>query len=126
MGLTAGSVTAKNQTTYRGTNSSNNDSDFNLGQFGVVFPIPINDDSTNWKKVSLGFNYQNTQNFDAGDVSFSGNSNTTLGDYFKFFANGIAQRNFLLEDYDPNTKQVIGRNTLQDIYLAMERSRHIR
>ena len=123
MGLTAGAVTAKNKTTYRGTNSSNNDSDFNLGQFGVVFPIPINDDSTNWKKVSLGFNYQNTQNFDAGDVSFSGNSNTTLGDYFKFFANGIAQRNFLLEDYDPNTKQVIGRNTLQDIYLAMERSR---
>jgi len=40
-------------------------------------------------------------------------------DYFKYFADGIKQQNLLLETYQ--NKQVIERNTLQDIYFDMGR-----
>ena len=117
IGGTLGGNVTKNKIGYNGTESNYRDTDFNVNQFGVVFPIEVA--TSGWRKFSFGFNYQNTKNFDASNFSFSGRSNQNLGDYFKYFADGIKQQNLLLETYQ--NKQVIERNTLQDIYFDMGR-----
>ena len=118
IGGTLGSNVTKNTITYNGTQVKNRDTDFNLNQFGAVFPIPIS--TSGWKKISFGFNYQNTKNFDASNFSFSGKSDQNLGDYFKYYADGIQQQDLLLETYQ--NKVVVDRNTLQDIYFNMGRA----
>ncbi len=86
-GLTFGDTSLKNKNMYFGTNTDNKSSNFSLSQFGVAFVFPTNPNS-NWKKFTLGFNYQTTKNFNANDLVFSGTSNKSLGDYFLHFANG--------------------------------------
>ena len=120
IGITGGVSNVKNNTTYNGANSNNKDSNFNIGQFGLVFPIASTSKDAQWKKFSLGLNYERTKNFEANDLAFGGNSDKNLGDYFKFFADGIKQQNLLLEDYE--NKRVVGRSSLQDIYDRMGRA----
>lgn len=113
MGFTFGDTSAKNVSTYFGTQSQNKASDFNLGQFGIVLVIP-NNDSSDWKKFTLGFNYQNTKNFNANDLKFSGTTNTNLSDYFLYYANGIEQQNLMLDEYENKIK--VRTISLQDLY----------
>lgn len=87
IGFTFGDMSLKNQNTYFGTSTNNKSSDFNINQFGVVFTIP-NSQNSEWKKFTLGFNYQITRNFNSNDLAFKGTSNKSLGDYFLHFANG--------------------------------------
>lgn len=118
IGGTLGGNVTKNKISYNGTESNYRDTDFNVSQFGIVFPIPIG--TSGWQKLTLGFNYQNTKNFNASNLSFGGISEKNLGDYFKYFADGIQQQDLLLETYQ--NKQVVERNTLQDIYFDMGRA----
>ena len=43
----------KNNITYNGTQANNRDTDFNVNQFGVVFPIEVA--TSGWRKFSFGF-----------------------------------------------------------------------
>lgn len=116
IGFSLGNISLKNENTYFGTKTDNKSSDFNIGQFGFVFNIPNYNQNSEWKKFSLTFNYQNTRNFDANDLSFSGTTTgVNLGDYFNYFANGIQQQNLMLVEYD-SQKQVSGVIYLQDLY----------
>lgn len=122
IGFSFGNVSLKNENTYFDKKTNNKTSDFDAGQFGFVFTIPNNNQNSQWKKISLGFNYQKTNNFDAKDLKFEGiTSEANLGDYFLYYANGIRQGNFLLEDV--NDRGIITkRYTLTDIYRDMGRS----
>ena len=116
IGFSLGNTSLKNKNTYFGKVSDNRSSDFNIGQFGFVFNIPNYNQNSDWKKFSLTFNYQNTKNFDANELNFSGTTTgVNLGDYFNYFANGIQQQNLMLVEYN-SQKQVSGRISLQDLY----------
>lgn len=117
IGFTFGDMSLKNENTYLGTKANNKSSDFNVGQFGVVFTIPTDNQNSEWKKFTLGFNYQTTKNFDANDLKFIGNSSSNLGDYFRHFASGISQQDLILEDLKKGV--VIGHNTLSELYADM-------
>lgn len=108
-----GDTSHKNNTLFFGTKTENKTSDFNLGQFGVVFSIPNGQDSQ-WRKFSLGFNYQTTQNFNINNININGNSSNGLSDYFLHFATGIPQQNLMLDNY--NNKVKVGEISLQDLY----------
>lgn len=115
IGFTFGNTSLKNNNTYFGTQTSSKSSDFDAGQFGVVFAINNSDKKSEWKKFALGFNYQNTKNFNAQDLKFMGNtSSANLGDYFLHYANGIEQQILMLDNYE--NKKPVGKVPLQELY----------
>lgn len=115
IGFTFGNTSLKNTSTYFNTQTSNKSSDFDINQFGVVFSIPNSNQNSEWKKFTLGFNYQITKNFNAKDLEFSGsNSLRNLGDYFLHYANGIEQQILMLDNYENKVK--VGQVSLQELY----------
>ena len=72
----------KNSSLYSGTRTKDNDSSLDLNQAGVVFIF--NDDSgkTDWKKIALAFNYENTNNFNNSIFSAGTNQSNSIGNYF--------------------------------------------
>ena len=69
---------------FLGSNTDAKESDFDLNHFGVVFVIP--NVSETWKKVSFGFNYQQTKNFNTSSLIYFGQNNVGLDDYFLHYA----------------------------------------
>jgi len=87
-----GTITLANRSTskvvdYFGTNTSNENSDFNFNQAGGVLIFDTRSDSP-WKKFSLGLNYEKTNNFDDAFVA-TGRSQTSIDRYFLSYANGV-------------------------------------
>jgi hypothetical protein len=84
---TLGLSNKKNNTTFSGSNSNTKDSNFNISQIGG---IAIFDDlkSNKWKNVSLGFNYDNTGDFN-NEIFSRGTNNKSIDSYFLNYANGI-------------------------------------
>lgn len=74
----------KKSVSFLNRNTDTKDSDFDLNQFGVVFVVP--NVSETWKKISFGFNFQQTKNFNNSDLVYFGQSYTGLDDYFLHFA----------------------------------------
>ena len=86
--VTLGNQRQESISEYFGTKQTKTDNDFDISQLGAVFSLPVDDNSTNWKKISFGFNYQRTRSFDGKDFAFNGVSDKNLGDYFLYHANG--------------------------------------
>lgn len=108
----------KNQNSYQGLLTKNKISDFSLNQIGAVFVFSGSNQNTDWKKVALSFNYQQNKNFDLNNLYFEGAGvKRNLGDYFEYYADGIAQQDLLLEEYQ--NKRIIGVSTLSQLYQRM-------
>ncbi len=115
IGFTFGDTSLKNTSTYFNKQTSNKSSDFDIDQFGVVLSILNSNQNSEWKKFTLGFNYQTTKNFNTNDLKFNGsNSSRNLGDYFLYYANGIEQQILMLDNYENKVK--VGRISLQELY----------
>ncbi|TBW27526.1 OmpP1/FadL family transporter [Gramella sp. KN1008] len=71
---------------HNGTSVSEN-SEFDLGNIGGVFVFTSNGDS-DWKKFSLGINYNSTSIYDENYV-VRGTSSNSIDQYFLDYANGI-------------------------------------
>ncbi len=118
--LTAGSHSTQNKSTYFGTGKTVNSSDFSLDQFGIVLPISLLSDG--WKKMSFGFNYQRTHNFNPQDLIYNGQTTgKNLGDYFQYYAEGIEQQNLMLQEYN-SEKKPSQRWRLDDLYSSYGRA----
>lgn len=85
--FTLSSDNTTNEVLYFDGSSKSTDDDFSFNQVGGVFIFDTNPEGT-WKKFSLGFNYDRTQNFDDRFVA-SGTGNTSIASYFLNFAQGV-------------------------------------
>ena len=85
-----------NDAGYFGSLSSREMNSLELNQLGGVF-VFNNTGGSDWKRLSLAFNYDMAQNFD-NEVFVRGNSNQGLDTYFLGIANGIPFGNLLLQD----------------------------
>lgn len=85
------SYNINNKASYFGSKLNRNDNSFELNQIGGVFVFNSVNPEAKWKKFTLGFNYDNTNNYD-NRISFAGiNPGNSISDYFIGYANGIPQ-----------------------------------
>lgn len=72
----------KNTSTYFNTKSSKNDFKLDINQIGAVFVFDNTDKNSDWKKMSIGVNYENTNNFDNTILSRGTNPYNSIDNYF--------------------------------------------
>jgi hypothetical protein len=72
----------KNNSTYFGSTSSDNDFKLDINQIGAVFVFDNTDENSNWKKLSFAVNYENTNNFNNQIFSKGTNPYNSIGNYF--------------------------------------------
>lgn len=74
-------------TTFLGNTSQISDTDVSINQAGGVFVIEGTPNSR-WNKITLGFNYDRTGNFD-NQFRAAGTNTTSISSYFNNFAQGV-------------------------------------
>lgn len=79
---TASVYSVKNNSRYSGTRTNDTDSSLDLNQAGVVFIFNDDNGKTDWKKIALAFNYENTNNFNNSIFSAGTNPYNSIGNYF--------------------------------------------
>jgi len=87
----------ENNADYFGTRANTNTNDSNLNQVGGVFVFKSTNPNSDWKKFSLGFNYELVNNFE-NNYFVAGRSNQGVDSYFLNFAQGVPLGNILLQD----------------------------
>jgi hypothetical protein len=98
VGFTLSSFNIKNKSNYFGTKNSDNDSDFDLNQTGLVYIFANENVESGWKKFSIGINYDNINNFDNTDFAMGVNPTHSVANYFLSYANGVPL-NILTDSY---------------------------
>jgi hypothetical protein len=87
--ITASNYNSKNISRYFGTTARDNDSTLDLNQIGAVFIFKDQNENSNWKKIALAINYENTNNFDNSFFITGTNPYNSVGDYFVNIAQGL-------------------------------------
>ncbi len=87
--VTLSSFNKKNDSDYFGTKKSESNSSFDLNQTGGVFVFKNQNRSSDWRKISLGVNYENTSDFNNTLFSAGVNPTRSVANYFVSYANGI-------------------------------------
>ena len=72
--VTASSFNTNNKSNYYGTSRTENNSTLDLNQLGAVFVFVDNNETNNWRKISIGLNYENSKNFDNTNYFFGNSS----------------------------------------------------
>ena len=103
VGMTLGSLNKKNNSDYFGTSTDSKENSIDLSQGGAVFVFQNDNAESKWKKVTLGINYENTNNFRNSLFSAGTNPNNSIVDYFLSYANnGAVPLNTLESSYYEN------------------------
>ncbi len=88
--ITGSVYNAKNRSRYWGTSTNDTDSTLDINQAGAVFIFKNNAESkSDWKKMAIGLNYENTNNFNNSVFSAGINPYNSIGNYFLDIAQGI-------------------------------------
>lgn len=87
MAVTLSNNDTKNNSDYFGNLTSEKTNSFDLNQAGAIFVFNNRNTNSNWKKVSMGINYENANNFDNGLFSAGTNPNNSVANYFLSYAN---------------------------------------
>ncbi len=106
--VTLSNIDIKNNSDYFGSFNTEKNNSFDLNQAGAVFVFKNYDLNSDWKKFSLGLNYENTNNFDNSIVSFGTNPTNSVANYFLSYANGVPLNtldNSNYEELDHGTQQ---------------------
>jgi len=77
-----------NEANYFNTIAESADTDLSINQAGAIFVFNNANEESPWKKLSLGINYDNTNNYD-GDLFITGTGNTSISRFFLTQAQGI-------------------------------------
>lgn len=86
----------KNKSTYFGTNNTETNSAVDLNQAGAAFVFKNGDEKSDWKKLTLALNYENTNNYD-NSIYYSGtNPTNSVANYFLYYANAHANQGGIL------------------------------
>ena len=104
-GITFSNQNIKNNSNYFGTQTSDKENSFILNQAGVVFVFNDHNPSNNWKKISIGANYENTNNFNNSVFSAGTNPTNSIDKYFLAWANGVKLGDITHMDYRDMTYQ---------------------
>jgi outer membrane protein transport protein (OMPP1/FadL/TodX) len=83
---TLSNLNTKNNSNYFGSTSSDNENVLDINQLGVVF-VFNNKDKSDWKKLAVAINYENTKNLENSIFSRGTNPTNSISDYFLNFAN---------------------------------------
>ena len=87
VGVSLNSIQLKNSTSYFNGTEEDNGNDLALNQAGIV--LVLNEEAGgSWSKVSFGFNYNKTANYDNNFGVVGVNPNRGLDRYFLFYAQG--------------------------------------
>ena len=87
VGFTVNSTSKKNKSSYFGTNTTENNNSLDLNQAGGVFVFKSQNPKSNWTKIAVGLNFENTNNFDNATFSAGTNPSNSIGNYFLSYAN---------------------------------------
>lgn len=87
-GFTLSNYGTKNDASYYGTNYNSCTSSFEANQIGTIFVFNNPDLSSKWKKFTMAFDYENTNNYDNNVFSYGVNPTTSVANYFLSYANG--------------------------------------
>lgn len=97
------SFNTSNNAYYLGNKRQKNDNSFEINQIGGVFVFNSMNPDAVMKKFTLGFNYENTGNFDNSFYVQGTNPNNSISDYFLGYAQGVpltTLQNAWFEDLD--------------------------
>lgn len=88
-----------NSSFYLNGNRSTDESlNLNINQLGAVFVLKNKIDN-GWKKIAISINYNIVNNFD-DEFFVSGNSNQSIGEYFRNYAQGVRLENLYIQDHE--------------------------
>ncbi|GEQ87258.1 transporter [Patiriisocius marinistellae] len=79
----------ENSTTFLNNNQKSVETDGNLGQAGAVFVIKNRNEESDWKKFTIGLNYNAAKNYD-NEIFVNGTGNNSLANFFVNQANGVS------------------------------------
>lgn len=85
--VTISNSDVKNNSSYFGTNTTSNKNSLDLSQAGGVFVFRNQNPKSNWKKIAVGINYENMNNFNNSVFSAGTNPTNSVGNYFLSYAN---------------------------------------
>ncbi len=86
--VSLGVLDRENNADYFGTEARGIDTDVDINQAGAVFVFLNPNEENNWKKFTIGLNYNNTSNLD-DDTFINGNGNTSIDRFFLAMAEGV-------------------------------------
>jgi uncharacterized protein YozE (UPF0346 family) len=88
------SFNTNNKANYFGTRNKESYSTLDLNQIGAVLVFNDNSGSTDWNKISVALNYENTNNFDNRLFTSGTNPFNSISSYFVDQANFVANTEF--------------------------------
>ena len=88
------SFNTNNKANYFGTRNKESYSTLDLNQIGAVLVFNDNSGSSDWNKVSVALNYENTNNFDNRLFTSGTNPFNSISSYFVDQANFVANTEF--------------------------------
>jgi len=101
--ITASNFNIKNKSDFFGTKSNMNDTALDLTQIGALWIFDNGKEDAKWKKISLAFDFESTNNFNNSIYSTGINPTNSISNYFNYYANGlpanIANGNYQFLDY---------------------------
>ena len=87
--VTLSSLNNKNNSEYFGTKHSEKENSLDLNQLGAIWVFNNQNDEGNWRKFTVGVNYENTNNFDSKTFTQGFNPSNSVSQYFLSHANGL-------------------------------------
>lgn len=87
--ISGSSFNVHNRSDYFGTTTSKNYSTLDLNQIGAVMIFNEPSGKSNWSKIALALNYENTNDFDTSLYAAGINPTNSIGNYFVDKAQGL-------------------------------------
>lgn len=94
--FTASNFNVNNQSSYYGQYNETSLNSFRFNQGGGAFVFNNHSSASDWKRFTMAFNYDMTQNYDDA-MYFSGPSDQGIDNYFWNYATGVPFGNILMQ-----------------------------
>ncbi|KFF16113.1 OmpP1/FadL family transporter [Flavobacterium hydatis] len=101
-GVTLSNYNTKNNSNYFGTKTNESENSFILNQAGGVLVFNNYDSKSNWKKLAVAVNYENTNNYNDAIFSAGTNPTNSVDKYFLNYADGIVPLGLIKNSYYRN------------------------
>jgi ribosomal protein S27AE len=89
--ITLSNFNQKNSSNYFGTQTSADNSSFDMNQLGAVWVFNSYNANSKWGKFTLAINYDNANNYNNSLYSQGYNPTNSISNYFRSYANGTPE-----------------------------------
>jgi hypothetical protein len=89
IGFSLNNNSINNYSNYFDNSFNTKDNSLDLNQAGGVIVFKNQSNSSNWKKISIAINFENTNNLNNSVFSAGTNPNHSIDSYFLYYANGV-------------------------------------